>query len=1033
MAQFVKTFYQELNNKKRTIRHCEDVCFTGDNLSDMIGVYLTVDGQPYTGGGTVSGTVINSRGQTIPITTGAISGNLVTVTLEQGALAVPGLIGVYVKLTTGTTVTTVLAAKFTVEQTETDTTIDPGTVIASVNALITRINTAVESIPADYSELLAGVAPSFSSSTAYTAGQYVWYPGLVDNVGALYRFTADHAAGSWTGTDAVSVPLAGDLGTQVTDLKSAMSQIAELYPINLFDGSVTYRYYLNASGVPTSYGSSAYTDDIPVSEGSYTIKYTQSSGASSYNLRIHGYADGEWQSQIFASEIPANTTGEVSKTFTVPSGVDTVKVSFYYWDKVSDVFVGIPDNNYTAVDYVAREANTESASFEKYAKSIIGMNKLNGLPYIDGYINASGGISGPGAETKEITYDYIEVNPGDKFKLYLKMKGTFWAAICYWNESKTTFVTRVTYSTAVQVGDYYIYETEVTVPANAYQMRLSMRTYGDSDASVTDIGIVQNLGQVEEALKESANLYEESTAVKGYIYTGGSINSQTNYKEWTSDYIEVTAGEKICIQLWATPTSTYKLGVIVAWYNSTKTYTDRQTYEAASHDDTYFKYIFTVPSGSYYIRISGRMFLDGLMMVTRGEFPLAYDLSWKDVKTGLDRIDSASSLANADKLALQSLNLFVRETATVGFINTDGSVAPETTYREMTSDFISVGDAAEVTAQTWSDTAHNLAMRCVFYNSSKEKISYTDQTSTSVTYLSKTFTCPTNTAYIRIASRYLKTDAHMMVNLGTVPMQYIMSWQDINAKFTALNQGGSYGLSNPLLRPAFPRVAMHRGFMSQAPENTIPAFTLAGQAGAWGIETDVWETTDGYFVISHDDDVSRMTDGTGKISEMTYAQTQECTIDAGSNIEQYPDQKMPLLEDYLKICRRYGCVACVEIKGITNYANFINTIKAYGMEGSTVLASYWDESMFTTIRGLTAMPIMIVATGSFETTVDYATRFPDIWIDMIDTYITKANLDLAHAANIPVAGWTYETESGIENATEIGMDIAISGTVAKLT
>ena len=218
MAQFVKTFYQELNNKKRTIRHCEDVCFTGDNLSDMIGVYLTVDGQPYTGGGTVSGTVINSRGQTIPITTGAISGNLVTVTLEQAALAVPGLIGVYVKLTTGTTVTTVLAAKFTVEQTETDTPIDPGTVISSVDALITRINTAVESIPADYSELLAGVAPSFSSSTAYTAGQYVWYPGLVDNVGALYRFTADHAAGSWTGTDAAAVAMAND----VADLRSAL-------------------------------------------------------------------------------------------------------------------------------------------------------------------------------------------------------------------------------------------------------------------------------------------------------------------------------------------------------------------------------------------------------------------------------------------------------------------------------------------------------------------------------------------------------------------------------------------------------------------------------------------------------------------------------------------------------------------------------------------------------------------------------------------------------------------------------------------
>lgn len=265
MAQFVKTFYQELNNKKRTIRHCEDVCFTGDNLSDMIGVYLTVDGQPYTGGGTVSGTVINSRGQTVPITTGAISGNLVTVTLEQGALAVPGLIGVYVKLTTGTTVATVLAAKFTVEQTETDTPIDPGTVISSVDALITRINTAVESIPADYSELLAGVAPSFSSSTAYTAGQYVWYPGLVDNVGALYRFTADHAAGSWTGTDAVSVSLAGDLGAQVAELKSALTGVSDSLYLNNIN-IIWYQGSIKTNGTNNTTTTACRTDMIALGE-----------------------------------------------------------------------------------------------------------------------------------------------------------------------------------------------------------------------------------------------------------------------------------------------------------------------------------------------------------------------------------------------------------------------------------------------------------------------------------------------------------------------------------------------------------------------------------------------------------------------------------------------------------------------------------------------------------------------------------------------------------------------------------------------
>ena len=236
MAQFKRIFHQDLT-KRRIIHHCEDVVFTGDNLSDKIGVYLYDNGEPYAGGGTVSGTVINSRGQTVPITTGEISGNLITVTLEEAALAVPGIIGVYVKLTSGQQIATVLGAMFTAMLTETNQAIDPGTIIQSVTQLITDVQTAVDSIPPEYTELLAAVAPTFSASTAYTAGSYVWQGG------SLYRFTADHPAGTWTGTDAVQVSLADDLGRQVSDLRSALSYY-EKY-VDAWDSPKTGKAILN--------------------------------------------------------------------------------------------------------------------------------------------------------------------------------------------------------------------------------------------------------------------------------------------------------------------------------------------------------------------------------------------------------------------------------------------------------------------------------------------------------------------------------------------------------------------------------------------------------------------------------------------------------------------------------------------------------------------------------------------------------------------------------------------------------------------
>lgn len=53
-----------------------------------------------------------------------------------------------------------------------------------------------------------------------------------------------------------------------------------------------------------------------------------------------------------------------------------------------------------------------------------------------------------------------------------------------------------------------------------------------------------------------------------------------------------------------------------------------------------------------------------------------------------------------------------------------------------------------------------------------------------------------------------------------------------------------------LLRP--PVAFAHRGARAQAPENTLPAFALALQLGATGLESDAWLTSDGVAVLDHD-------------------------------------------------------------------------------------------------------------------------------------------------------------------------------------
>ena len=70
-------------------------------------------------------------------------------------------------------------------------------------------------------------------------------------------------------------------------------------------------------------------------------------------------------------------------------------------------------------------------------------------------------------------------------------------------------------------------------------------------------------------------------------------------------------------------------------------------------------------------------------------------------------------------------------------------------------------------------------------------------------------------------------------------------------------------------RPARPMVVAHRGASVEQPENTIAAFEAAIDAGADAVEFDVRMTGDGHAVVLHDPDVSRTTEGTGIVSEMT--------------------------------------------------------------------------------------------------------------------------------------------------------------------
>jgi len=65
-------------------------------------------------------------------------------------------------------------------------------------------------------------------------------------------------------------------------------------------------------------------------------------------------------------------------------------------------------------------------------------------------------------------------------------------------------------------------------------------------------------------------------------------------------------------------------------------------------------------------------------------------------------------------------------------------------------------------------------------------------------------------------------------------------------------------------------------------ENTASAFSAA-VAGGYGMETDLQISADGEAMVHHDDSLGRLTEGTGRLAEMTAAQIKAIRFKAGTD------------------------------------------------------------------------------------------------------------------------------------------------------
>lgn len=260
MATFLHKITVDLHNRPKVF-YLGSMLYEGDALADTIEITVLDGGETASISGSVSGKVVRADGGTVAAT-GSLSGNVATLALPAAAYAVTGNIKITVTLVADDVTTTLAGLVASIMDTTTGTIIDPGTIISSVDALIADIENAVESIPADYSTLLACIADTYSSSSTYAVGDYVWYDGI------LYKCTtAITTAESWTAGHWTTAVIADELVSQsedIADLKIAFDDVITEGNLFLLENA-TYNKTLT-SGALSDSATNIVSDYIDVSD-----------------------------------------------------------------------------------------------------------------------------------------------------------------------------------------------------------------------------------------------------------------------------------------------------------------------------------------------------------------------------------------------------------------------------------------------------------------------------------------------------------------------------------------------------------------------------------------------------------------------------------------------------------------------------------------------------------------------------------------------------------------------------------------------
>ena len=243
----------------------------------------------------------------------------------------------------------------------------------------------------------------------------------------------------------------------------------------------------------------------------------------------------------------------------------------------------------------------------------------------------------------------------------------------------------------------------------------------------------------------------------------------------------------------------------------------------------------------------------------------------------------------------------------------------------------------------------------------------------------------------------------------------------------------------PPAEPELPviRYVAHRGYHVQAPENTMPAFAAAAEAGYQFLESDVHFTKDGVAVLCHDSTINataRNADGSKivgvkSIQFMTYEQLLQYDFGIAAG-EAYRGTRIPTFREWIAFCREADVTPYIELKSsmtTVQVQTLMQLVEEAGMTDRAVWISFtWNLRMLQDV--VAANPeaeVGLLSNGLANTTVAMAKTLQTgqnrVFLDVLHTAVNRLSMQLAAQAGLEVEAYTVNDAELADALTSLGV------------